>query len=506
MKKWNFLLLLTLITSAAVRIVVFLQNRSLFLDEANLARNIVERDFGDLLRPLDYGQFAPPFFLWISKFNTLLLGNTEYALRLWPLLAGLASLVLFYRIASFTISSFPARWLAIWIIAFHTPLLRYATECKQYGSDVFASVLVLFLALRQGERPFQWRQAIGWMLLGMAVSWLSMPVVFMLSGVGFYWMYVFWKKNDRASLGRVAVSIAGWVLSFGLFFLFFLKPDAEGDYLQNYHQPYFLPLLPSSTAEWKQWSGLLFQLLKGFSGSTAVAQVVGGLGLLGAWFGWARSRKEMILLWTLPVLSCLIASGFHYYSLLPRLTLFLTPLLILTAAYGWHVWWEKAGRWARVLILAGLVLMGSRHTAFRFFAQPYLVEDLKGALAFLEANQRADDGLYVWKWAVPGIDFYTRLHDRPISLSLRETVASEQRFSTELAQIRDHTPSTARVWLLYNHLMSGVTQGEMNEELDQFRQWGTVEEAFRARNVAVWIWRPQNRANNASANTSAEGG
>ncbi|MCB9283529.1 MAG: hypothetical protein H6563_05590 [Lewinellaceae bacterium] len=506
MKKWNILLSLTLITGAALRIAVFFQNRSLFLDEANLARNIAQRDLSALLQPLDYGQFAPPLFLLATKWNTLLLGNTEYALRLLPLLAGLASLFLFYRITTGLIPSFPARWLAVWIFSFHTTLLRYATECKQYGIDVFAAVLVLWLALRQGERPFQWKQAIIWTFLGMVICWLSMPVVFILSGVGIYWIYVFWKKNDRASLGRVAVSIAGWLLSFGLFFFFFLRSDAEGDYLQNYHQPYFLPLLPASAAEWKQWGGLLFQLLKGFSGSTAAAQVVGGLGLLGAWIGWGRARKGMVLLWSLPVLSCLIASGFHYYSLLPRLTLFLTPLLILTAAYGWHVWWEKSGKWPRVAILAGLVLMGSRHTGFRFFTRPYLVEDLKGALAFLEANQHANEGLYVWKWAVPGVDFYTRLYAHPYSLKFGETVNSDQHFAEELARICDHTPPNGRVWLLYNHLMSKETRQEMKEELDQFRQRGLVEEAFQAKNVAVWSWRPQNKADNASANTSAEGG
>lgn len=501
----RWLLALTALAGAGVRVVVYLQNRSFFLDEANLARNIAERNLGDLSQPLHYEQFAPLFFLWISKINALLLGNTEYALRLLPLLAGLAAIFIFYQIAARLIPSLPARWLAVWVFAFHTGLLRYATECKQYGTDVLAAVLAIWLALGQGQRPFGWREFLGWSLLGLALIWFSMPVVFVLSGVGLYRLFLYWRKKDRKSLALVAANIALWLAGFAVFFFTMLKQDAESDYLRQYHQPYFLPLLPLSAEDWKQWGGLLHQLLKSFSGHTAVVQAIGFLGLLAAWMHWSRRRPELLILLGAPLLICLAVSGLQYYSLISRLTLFLVPILLLTSVYGWHVLWEKAGPWFRPVVAACLVLMAGGHDTYRFFRQPFETDGLRQALAFVEARQQPADGLYLWKWAVPGYDFYTRLHEDPMSFEVAEIVKSEQRFGEDLQRLNDGAPALERVWLVYNHLMSRSSLDEMEQELAQFRRLGSVEEAFREANAAVWVW-VQNQESRASANTPAAGG
>jgi 4-amino-4-deoxy-L-arabinose transferase-like glycosyltransferase len=77
---------LLLVLGIAVRVAVWLQNRALFLDEANLARNFCERGLWDFFRPLDHEQYAPPLFCFFQKCSVLLLGQHEYALRLFPLL------------------------------------------------------------------------------------------------------------------------------------------------------------------------------------------------------------------------------------------------------------------------------------------------------------------------------------------------------------------------------------------------------------------------------------
>jgi len=62
--------LLLLSLAALLRCIVYFQNRSLFLDEANLSRNIVEKPYWELFGQLDYEQFAPPFYSCAVKFCT----------------------------------------------------------------------------------------------------------------------------------------------------------------------------------------------------------------------------------------------------------------------------------------------------------------------------------------------------------------------------------------------------------------------------------------------------
>jgi hypothetical protein len=70
-------LLATLALGIAARMAQYLGNRSLWLDEAYLALNILSRDFSGLLRPLDHHQIAPPLFLWAVKLAISFWGDSE---------------------------------------------------------------------------------------------------------------------------------------------------------------------------------------------------------------------------------------------------------------------------------------------------------------------------------------------------------------------------------------------------------------------------------------------
>ena len=141
-----------LVAGAALRIWQYLSNNSLWLDEAALARNIVDRAPRHLLQPLDYAQVAPAGFLLIEKAVVSLLGNTEWGLRLFPLLCGLAALLIFRRLAARVL---PAWWAvyATGLFALATPLVYFSSQVKQSSSDAAATVVVLTAALWLRSAP-----------------------------------------------------------------------------------------------------------------------------------------------------------------------------------------------------------------------------------------------------------------------------------------------------------------------------------------------------------------
>src|SRR5271156_5174831 len=78
----------------AIRLVHYFANRCLWIDECFFAMNVKARGFAELATPLSLNQTAPLLFLWAQKLATVCFGAGEMALRLVPLLAGMASVVL----------------------------------------------------------------------------------------------------------------------------------------------------------------------------------------------------------------------------------------------------------------------------------------------------------------------------------------------------------------------------------------------------------------------------
>ena len=87
----------------------YVSHASLWIDEAALARNIIDRPVSALFFPLDYAQVAPPGFLLIQKAVVLTIGASEYALRLFPLLCGVAALLVFARLAHYLLDAWAGR-------------------------------------------------------------------------------------------------------------------------------------------------------------------------------------------------------------------------------------------------------------------------------------------------------------------------------------------------------------------------------------------------------------
>jgi len=123
----------------------YLAGRSLWLDEAMLAINIINHSFFGLTQqPLEYDQGAPIGFVFALKGITLLLGDSEYAFRLFSLLAGCLSLILMAFLAKKQLKKAGAL-VALALFASTNYLIYYSAETKQYMGDVLATLILLLL-------------------------------------------------------------------------------------------------------------------------------------------------------------------------------------------------------------------------------------------------------------------------------------------------------------------------------------------------------------------------
>ena len=103
----------------------YLFNRCLWVDEVSIALNVINRSFSEFFQALDYNQFAPIGFLVVEKVMVQAFGSSEYVFRALPLIAGIASLFLFYKAAQWFIRP-EAIPIAPGLFAISKPLVYYS--------------------------------------------------------------------------------------------------------------------------------------------------------------------------------------------------------------------------------------------------------------------------------------------------------------------------------------------------------------------------------------------
>jgi hypothetical protein len=212
---------------------------ALYIDDARLALNVATRSFGALTGPLDLGQAAPIPFLWAEKLATLIGGISDNTLRVVPLLASMAVLVLLWKVGRRAFRDQPAV-LATCLGAFSAFLISYAGAAKQYSSDALVTLLLVWLVLdvlqSSDDRAAWWRLVAG----GVAALWCSHPAVFVLAGAA---LALPASAAVRAVLGwrrRYALTTIAWGAMFALTYVLILRGGTSDSYLRGFWESTFL--------------------------------------------------------------------------------------------------------------------------------------------------------------------------------------------------------------------------------------------------------------------------
>ena len=119
-------------------LIQYFSGRSIWLDEAKIALNILDRSYLGLLEPLHSNQVAPILFLWMERFFGDVFGVNDLSLRLFPFLAYLV-----YKLLKILTPSTKLWFIAATLFAFCQPMIYFASELKQYMIDVCVMLLLL---------------------------------------------------------------------------------------------------------------------------------------------------------------------------------------------------------------------------------------------------------------------------------------------------------------------------------------------------------------------------
>jgi hypothetical protein len=349
---------------AAARIAAYLQHRSLWYDEAAVALSIVRRGFLSLLQPLDNLQSAPPLFLWAERLVVLASEANEWSLRAVPLMAGIATAPLMWRVARRVLPT-SAAVIAVALVALSPTLVRYSAEAKPYAVDALVTLLLAdrTLALEtSGWAARRWWQLA---VIGAVALVASTPAVFVLAGVV---AYVGWRalaQRDVRRGARVAGLAAAWGGTFVLLVATVFRPlvgseSPVGRFMQWYWATNFLTPEPPGLAvkvSVMVWAVLTNTFLGGSApgGSTTallVVALVGGAMLV------ATKRIATLLLIIVPAAAVTAASALRRYPIAERLVLFAAPLTaLLLASAQLLVARLRPARWRETATIAATIVV-----------------------------------------------------------------------------------------------------------------------------------------------------
>lgn len=365
---WAFRLGLGLLMlGVACRLYVYLLSFPIWRDEAALALNIVHRDFRGLLDELENFQVAPLFFLWIEKAVYQWLGGSAALLRLLPLLAGIAGLMLFWRLAKLCLAPLPAA-LAVGFLAAAQSPIHLASMVKPYSLDLFAATLLLTLAVHYLRSPDRIGALAALTFLIPFIVAASYPAIFVAGAVSLVLLPVAWRRGGRG--GRC------WFLAFNVLcaatFAAQLRLVGHGghdptlptveEFMAGFWKEGFLPHEPLSALHWlvRRHASHLFSYPLAFNGG-------GLLGLLLAIAGgralYRQRQLGLLGLCLLPLALNLVAAVLRRYPYAAdqRLEQHLVPGLCLLLGSGAAELIRKlpageVGRRLGIMAVAGLLV------------------------------------------------------------------------------------------------------------------------------------------------------
>jgi len=413
-----------ILAGAVLRLIAYFAARSLWLDEAMLANNIVGRTFVALLGPLGENQSAPWLFLFGERAATVVAGSNELALRLLPLATGIA-LPYVVWLTGRRIFDDTAGVVAAAIAALSPLLLYYSNEVKPYGIDSVVCVSLVLFTLRVLDDPSQSARWVALLLAGVAGLWTAFPSAFVLAGCWCALLSSAEARRSRRARRMLPLAVIAWGAAFVAPYVHVIRHAATDPFLTTFFADRFLiPGRGALVSLWRLWQDVSIDV---FMGRDAVARaprsaelglsvVILVLCALGGREVARRRGAAGVLLLAGPMAIGLLASTLRLYPLAIRLWAFSAPLWALLAAAGVSRGARAVGERTRrvgaasvgVFATASLLSLPVLDAALGMGNPYWRRAHIRPLIRVLQAQQQATgDAIYVTARAAPQWLFYT---------------------------------------------------------------------------------------------------
>lgn len=518
----NVLSLIFIGIGIVLRVMQFASGRSLWADEAKLALNIIDRSYLELFQVLDYDQVAPIGFLLIEKFFVQLFGATEFALRLFPFLAGIASLFLIYHLAKRYLRPVAVP-IAIALFALLSRQIYYTSEIKQYSSDVMIALALVSLIhvshvshvwqnpamspnQNRGGTP-SYRQIFLFAGVGAIAIWLSHPATFILASIALTQIVTQLVQTLREGKPvRLAPWIpvyGAWAISFMAFYLVSLGANSSNDTLLSSWAnrrafPVAFPDLDWLFYSLKRFFWKPLDFPKPFFDMVAIAiYLVGSISLY-------RRRKGVLLLLTSPLIVTLVAAYLNKYPFYSRVIIFLVPFFVLMIAEGLaflmghpsNLSLSRQNRPRLIrsligLIAAGVVLYIPAVSARPYLSPPVTDEEIKPLLAYVTDHWQSGDRLYVFQKSQHQFQFYQKqfgIQESAYIVSVDPDTYVEENFTKVRRLFREDLKQlcgSERVWVLTSDIDMREQTIFMLSHLDRL---GKRLDSFQSSTPAAFVY------------------
>ena len=446
-KKTNNTIIVVMLLGVILSLIQFLYNKSIWLDEAMLSLNIINRNYNQLLQPLDNMQVAPIGFLIIVKFFSLLIPNSEYGLRLLSLLCFWLSIYLFYKVIDLLIKNSKIALLAISLFCLNASLLYYSSEVKQYMVDVFVCLLLYYFFLKEYKN--QLNRCFLLAFFGAVSIFLSNVSIIVLCAIALALVIPQIKKR-KVNYTALCIPFISWTAVFAFYYFKFIHNHPNRNGMLVFWGNSFMPLNIFGIEFWDfcyYKSKMVFSSLLSF----------GVLGLLPFIFfiiGLYKLIKDkdwkVLFLLMFPTLLQAALSAFKMYPFDLRLILFQAGFYIIVISIG-------------VFFIADLCVSKTQKSWIGLFPfifpviicitlfknYPSKTEEIKQSIDFISSNIKPNETIYVYYGAKMAFDYYREIG----KINFKNEIVFGNSFRGNNAKYVDEIrKNKQKCWILFSHI------------------------------------------------------